>query len=113
MKIYLLSWDNEMVTAWERHFHNEQDVHVVKNEFARFMHEYDVKCVVSPANSFGLEVARRRAGSGTCDGGADRCDDLRRDDGSVYPGLGGASDRVPAFAYPVVLAGDRRAGPCQ
>ena len=54
MKIYLLSWDNEMVTAWERHFHNEQDVHVVKNEFARFMHEYDVKCVVSPANSFGL-----------------------------------------------------------
>ena len=29
MKIYLLSWDNEMVTAWERHFHNEQDVNSI------------------------------------------------------------------------------------
>ena len=29
MKIYLFSWDNEMVTAWERHFHNEQDVNSI------------------------------------------------------------------------------------
>ena len=54
MKIYLLSIDREMVSAWEKYFEGYKNVEAVCDDFCRFMENNDVDCVVSPANSFGL-----------------------------------------------------------
>ena len=54
MKIYLLDWNRDMVYAWEKYFSDLADVEIVHDEFGRFMKNYDVECIVSPANSYGL-----------------------------------------------------------
>ena len=53
MKIYLLDKSREMVSAWKKYFENE-DVEIVCEDFMLFMELYDVECVVSPANAYGL-----------------------------------------------------------
>lgn len=60
MQIYLLDFNNEMITAWKKHFHPIFDdiapVEFVQNDFGTFMeeHEVDIDAVVSPANAYGL-----------------------------------------------------------
>ena len=54
MKIYLLDRKHNMVKCWKKYFVGMDDVEVVFNDFANFMEEYVVECIVSPANSFGL-----------------------------------------------------------
>lgn len=53
MKIYLLDKSREMVSAWKKYFENE-NVEIVCEDFMLFMDLYDVECVVSPANAYGL-----------------------------------------------------------
>lgn len=54
MLIYLLDKNPFMVQEWKKEFKNCRDVIVVHQGFAPFMDEYDVECVVSPANSYGF-----------------------------------------------------------
>ena len=54
MKIFLLSIDRDMVSAWEKYFGNIEGVEIVCDDFCEFMTNNEVQCVVSPANSFGL-----------------------------------------------------------
>ena len=54
MQIYLLSNDRDCFDAFHHYFGKERDVLPVYADFADFMRTYDVACVVSPANSFGL-----------------------------------------------------------
>lgn len=54
MTIYLLDRNAEMTAAWQDYFVNVNSVHIVCADFADFMREYKPKCVVSPANSYGL-----------------------------------------------------------
>lgn len=54
MKIYLLDRNRNMVCAWEKYFSDLANVEIVHDEFGRFMENYDVECIVSPANSYGL-----------------------------------------------------------
>ena len=54
MNIYLLSLDTDIVSAWKTYFKNCENVETICDDFCNFMMNYDVECVVSPANSFGL-----------------------------------------------------------
>ena len=54
MKIYLLSDDRACFDAFHEHFGRLSDVVPVYADFSDFMRTYQVECVVSPANSFGL-----------------------------------------------------------
>lgn len=54
MYIYLLDNNPDMVAEWKRAFKNVSDVKVVCDDFANFMDENNVECVVSPANSYGF-----------------------------------------------------------
>ncbi len=54
MKVYLLDRNPEMVEAWTDCFITEESVEVLQMDFEEFMSVYDVECVVSPANSFGI-----------------------------------------------------------
>ena len=53
MTIYLLSRDLEMFLEWKQHFEECPDVDVVMDDFAHFMDNHKVQCLVSPANSYG------------------------------------------------------------
>ena len=54
MKVYLLDRNPEITSAWMRLFEKEESVEVVHMSFEEFMSIYDIECVVSPANAFGL-----------------------------------------------------------
>ena len=54
MKIYLLDKNQGMVKAWKSYFCNCKDVEIVNMYLEDFLSIYDVECVVSPANSYGL-----------------------------------------------------------
>ena len=54
MKIYLLDSRAVMEDCWNAYFSNEPDVTVVCDELAHFLDTFEVDCVVSPANSYGL-----------------------------------------------------------
>ena len=54
MKIYLLDINEEITRAWQLYFAGIPDVKVVRDDFTHFMNSFDVECVVSPANSYGL-----------------------------------------------------------
>lgn len=53
-KIYLLDYNLEMVNAWKKEFAEYQEIIIIHDDFKHFMDEYDIECVVSPANSFGI-----------------------------------------------------------
>lgn len=54
MKIYLLD-NNPLVTAaWAQYFGSESDFVVATDDFAHFMDNNKVECVVSPGNSKGI-----------------------------------------------------------
>jgi len=54
MKIYLLDYNENMVSCWKKYFNNCNDVEVVCDDFVNFMQKNNIECVVSPANSYGL-----------------------------------------------------------
>lgn len=54
MKIYLLDRNQEMAEMWRLYFCDIKGVKIACDDFAHFMDENDVECVVSPANSYGL-----------------------------------------------------------
>ncbi len=54
MRIYLLDNNISTTRIWKLYFRNSHDVYVVCDDFRHFMDTTDVKCVVSPANSYGL-----------------------------------------------------------
>jgi len=54
MKIYLLDKSRRMVEAWKKYFESRPEVEIVNQDFMLFMKLYDVECVVSPANAYGL-----------------------------------------------------------
>ena len=54
MFIYLLDNNPSMVAEWKRAFKGVSDVRVICEDFATFMDENNVECVVSPANSYGF-----------------------------------------------------------
>lgn len=54
MQIYLLSNDKDCYDAFHHYFWKEKDVLPVYADFSDFMRIYQVECVVSPANSFGI-----------------------------------------------------------
>ena len=53
MEIYLLDKNEDMIKAWQKCFEGT-GVKIVQSDFEDFMKNYDVECVVSPGNSFGL-----------------------------------------------------------
>lgn len=53
MKIYLLEKNFRKAEKLKEAFRNE-DVEVVNDDFAYFIRNHDVECVVSPANAYGL-----------------------------------------------------------
>lgn len=54
MKIYLLDSNHIITEQWQHYFADNANVEVVNMYFEDFMNSYDVECVVSPANSYGL-----------------------------------------------------------
>lgn len=54
MKIYFVEEDYEKSKYLEIYFNNEKNIEIVTMEFKEFMEKYNVRCIVSPANSFGL-----------------------------------------------------------
>jgi len=54
LKIYIIDRSREKTKYAELYFHGADDVEVVCSNFFDFMKKYDVQCVVSPANAFGL-----------------------------------------------------------
>ena len=54
MKIYLLDNKQQTVNIWKLYFADELDVDPICDDFKHFMDTTEVKCVVSPANSYGL-----------------------------------------------------------
>jgi len=54
MQIYLLDRKSAMVTSWNNSFAGIKNVKTVCADFDEFMSENKVKCVVSPANAYGL-----------------------------------------------------------
>ena len=54
IKIYLLDRNAQMTESWGDYFKDMPNVVVVCDDFANFMNNNKVDCVVSPANSYGL-----------------------------------------------------------
>lgn len=54
MKIYLLDKNHGTTRRWNYYFSNAKDVEVVNLYLEEFLDMYDVECVVSPANAYGL-----------------------------------------------------------
>lgn len=54
IKIYLLDRNAEMTRSWAEWFARVKNVEIVNADFADFMNDNKVMCVVSPANSYGL-----------------------------------------------------------
>lgn len=54
MKIYLLDINPVITTAWDQYFHGVKDVEIVTADFASFMKQKEVECIVSPGNSHGI-----------------------------------------------------------
>ena len=54
MKVYLLDRNKRISDIWKIYFRDEQDVEVVCCGFKKFMENYNVECIVSPANSYGI-----------------------------------------------------------
>lgn len=54
LKIYLLDRNPEMYGAWSKYFFGLDNVEIVCADFIEFMRRYNVECVVSPANSYGI-----------------------------------------------------------
>ena len=54
MDIYLLDTNKNMVKAWNKAFKEDKEIKVVEDNFIHFMNTNDVKCIVSPANSYGI-----------------------------------------------------------
>lgn len=54
MKITLLDRNKKMTNIWKLYFQDCADVEVVCDDFAHFMDNNEIDCVVSPANSYGL-----------------------------------------------------------
>ena len=54
LKIYLLDYNLEMVEAWKKEFEDYQEIIIIHDDFKHFMDEYDIECIVSPANSYGI-----------------------------------------------------------
>ena len=54
MKIYLIDRNKLMTIEWKKYFCDTQDVEIIHTDFESFMKIYDVECVVSPANSYGI-----------------------------------------------------------
>ena len=52
MKVYLLDRNKRISDIWKIYFRDEQDVEVVCCGFEKFMENYNVECIVSPANSY-------------------------------------------------------------
>ena len=53
MDIFLLDRNGGLVDLWQQYF-SEDNVMPVRGFFDVFMDPYDVQCVVSPANSYGM-----------------------------------------------------------
>ena len=53
MDIFLLDRNGGLVDLWQQYF-GEDNVMPVRGFFDAFMDAYDVQCVVSPANSYGI-----------------------------------------------------------
>ena len=53
MDIFLLDRNGGLVDLWQQYF-SEDNVMPVRGFFDVFMDPYDVQCVVSPANSYGI-----------------------------------------------------------
>ena len=54
LKIYLLDKNESIVDAWKKAFKEDKDITIVQDDFAHFMNNNKVQCVVSPANSYGV-----------------------------------------------------------
>ena len=54
MKIYLLDRNPQMIESWKEYFGDIPNAIIVCDDFAHFMDNNKVDCVVSPANSYGL-----------------------------------------------------------
>lgn len=54
MKVYLLDRNKRISDIWKIYFRDEQDVEVMCCGFEKFMENYNVECIVSPANSYGI-----------------------------------------------------------
>lgn len=54
MQIFLLDINIAIVNAWNKLFYSFDNVSVVHADFQTFMDEYQVDCVVSPGNSYGV-----------------------------------------------------------
>ncbi|WP_051533564.1 macro domain-containing protein [Anaerovibrio sp. RM50] len=54
MKVYLLDQHTKTVDMWKLYFGEYREVVPVCDNFAHFMDNTDIECVVSPANSYGL-----------------------------------------------------------
>ena len=58
MDIYLLDRNKEVVSDWKFYFTNKaycgDHIFIVNDDFAHFMNQHEIDCVVSPANSYGL-----------------------------------------------------------
>mgnify|MGYP002626326878 CR=1 FL=1 len=54
MKIYLLDKNSKMTKSWKFYFTGCNDVEVVNMYLHDFLSKYDVECIVSPANSYGI-----------------------------------------------------------
>ena len=54
MRIYLIDKNKEIVERWKAHFNGVRNVEIKNIRLNDFLDEYDVQCIVSPANSYGL-----------------------------------------------------------
>lgn len=54
VKIYIIDISEEKIACVKEYFGNEENVECIAINFLDFMNKYDVDCVVSPANAFGI-----------------------------------------------------------
>lgn len=54
MNIYLLDINKSIINQWNLYFGDCSDVKIVNMYLDDFLNTYDVDCVVSPANSYGI-----------------------------------------------------------
>lgn len=54
MKIYIIEKDKDKFKYLVPYFDDLEDVILINTDFNSFMNEYNIECIVSPANSFGI-----------------------------------------------------------
>ena len=52
MKIYIIEKDKDKFKYLVPYFDDLEDVILINTDFNTFMNEYNIECIVSPANSF-------------------------------------------------------------